>query len=153
MKLTSTEAVFCVSFSRAFHVFQSDHREISPQRVTHAGFYPVLLPIPVLRATDTAPLPVRNSQLSEHIDFTPSGKQPRCWRSPGFRQQAIHCRFQYRWRIPVLVVVPRSWLPSARQAFGPHQVTGFSSLCPALLELPEHGVYCWVRRRHGIGSD
>ena len=70
------------------HVFQSDHREISPQRVTHAGFYLVLSPIPVLRATDTAPLPVRNSQPSENIDFTPSGKQPRCWRSPGFRQQA-----------------------------------------------------------------
>ena len=45
-------------------------------------------PIPVLRMTDAVPLPIKNSLLSENIDFTPSNKQPRCWRGPGFRQQA-----------------------------------------------------------------
>jgi hypothetical protein len=38
--------------------------------------------------TDAVPLPIKNSLLSENIDFTPSNKQPRCWRGPEFRQQA-----------------------------------------------------------------
>jgi len=44
-------------------------------------------PIPVLKTTDAGLLPVGNTQLYKTIDFTPSGKQPRCWRGPGFRHQ------------------------------------------------------------------
>ncbi len=50
--------------------------------------YRSFTPIPVFRATDAVPLPIENSLLSESIDFTPSNKQPGCWRGPGFRQQA-----------------------------------------------------------------
>ena len=51
-------------------------------------YYRSFTPIPILRVTDAVPLPIENSLLSENIDFTPSNKQPRCWRGPGFRQQA-----------------------------------------------------------------
>ena len=44
-------------------------------------------PTPVLKMTGAVMLPVGNTPLYKNIDFMPSGKQSRCWRGPGFRQQ------------------------------------------------------------------
>jgi len=60
-------------------------------------------PIPVLKTTDAVLFSVGNTQLYENINFTPSGKQPRCWRvicwwrgvlhlATIFRSAAMHCR-------------------------------------------------------------
>ena len=88
MKLTGTEAVFCVSFSRFSVRSPRNLTKMELPVLDSTPYHRSFTPIPVLRVTDAVPLPVGNSLLSENIDFTPSNKQPRCWRGPGFRQQA-----------------------------------------------------------------
>ena len=86
MNLTSTEAVFCVSFSR----FQSDYREISQKWSRQHWILSrssVHLANFCTRGDRYRAASCRQQPVFRNIGFTPSSKQPRCWRGPGFRQQ------------------------------------------------------------------
>ena len=85
-KMVAILKLFASDFQVFSQIAAKSHRSGLP-KLDFTPYYPALLPIAVLRATDTAPLPVRHSQPGENIDFTHSCKQPRYWRSPGFRQQ------------------------------------------------------------------
>ena len=103
MELTGTEAVFCVSFrlerllspkgAYSWWLLFSvrSQRNLTKMKLLVLDstlYFRSFMPIPVLKTTDAVPLPIENCLLSENIDFTPSNKQPRCWRGPGFWQQA-----------------------------------------------------------------